>query len=474
MWKSALLGCILLSHAVAQTIPYEPNYVFGLSMPFVNRWQGAFALDLVPVRASRTGKVWFRQVPEGLLIFGRADGSAPQYAQSAEEMASRGYVGVWLSFAHEIAMPEIGWGNQFGLTNCRKDPRDKKAVADCTAWEARQQRYREQLRHVFVRHWQLAPGLAIETYASPAERASFGAAEVRGKPSFDTTISTDGSVYFEVLVHWSDLPPANTLELTSIQVAVEFRAGEQDWASTAKAARAGAAPELRELQFARPKRFTVSACGYPLQSLDYFGNGYPAWYLPQAEARVDDVFALQNMVAGYQVNPPETSPVRVRTHYFATAVGNGFVCGPRIRYVAGGNAFDFQAKTADPILDSKHLNTYRLPDGAYLIANGPRQDTFSRLGTGQCGACNTAEITIFRLSPAEGISVALSQRIVFDQIRDGDIRVSPDWQTVTLYQAGLNKAWTADRFCFNGKAYQACGSGPSTPPPEPRNFKLAQ
>jgi hypothetical protein len=54
----------------------------------------------------------------------------------------------------------------------------------------------------------------------------------------------------------------------------------------------------------------------------------------------------------------------------------------------------------------------------------------------------------------------------------GDIQLSPDWQSITVYRAQGDdvKKWSFKRFCFSGKTYNSCASVMSGPPPEPRQI----
>lgn len=165
---------------VAQTIPYEDRSRFGGSIPLANRWDGPLALELVPVTGGRIGKVWLRETDDGILILSRITGSRPRYARFPLEVNSRDHVDLWLVTASEVGMPDIGWGHQFGLTNCReyKGP-SLIGAEDCQSWAARQVEFRNLLRRLFVRHWELTPDVSYETYASSAYRDLLGYADHR-------------------------------------------------------------------------------------------------------------------------------------------------------------------------------------------------------------------------------------------------------------------------------------------------------
>src|SRR5271165_7166655 len=116
--------------AAAQTIPYQSNYRFGLPEP--GTFEGPFSLDLKPSQGSPTGKVWFRETDDGIVIFSRVNFRLLHYARFPKELHSREHVGVWLAAAPQVAMPDVGWANQFGSMTCdsyRKETTN--TVEDC-------------------------------------------------------------------------------------------------------------------------------------------------------------------------------------------------------------------------------------------------------------------------------------------------------------------------------------------------------
>ena len=444
-------------------------------------------MDLVPVAGGPGGKVWLRQTPDGILIFGRITGGRLEYAGFPAEMGPRAYVGIWLAASRDVEMPELGWGNQFGLTNCKDiDNPPRGSLEGCQSWEARQLKYREQLRRVFVRHWKLAPGVSFETDASEAyrnalafmsdrDRLDFAKLEPRGGPLMDLWD-------FEIFIRWSDFPPANLLKISKIYFALDLCEPDHPCSSTSPNRKDGDPSTFRELALERPKVSSTSPCGHPLEEEDLDLNRHPAWYFPNAEGRADDTFALENYIGGYQYNPEGVSPIPVWKHYFSKSLGTAeVVCGPDLRYVAGEDIYFFD-DPFDAIIDENHLETRDLADGAHLLRSGPTVGTYSPLGNGFCGACPTADLTIYHLSPATGITVAFQERLVLDgqHTADGDIQVAPDWRTVTVYRSAPTSSadqkdgeevWSSKRYCLSGVEYEECGDGPSTPPPSPRQIQ---
>ena len=171
MLRVFLILVVVMWTAAAQTIAYQPGYRFGT---YVVGPPEPWGLDLVPAKTGgREGKVYFRQTDDGILINGHVTGTPPNYARFPAEMGTREYVGISIALSDRVNMPEFGWGNHWGLTNCKAVeavplPDRRAGWEDCRPWEARQAKYRDQLRRLFVRHWQISPQVSIETYASDA------------------------------------------------------------------------------------------------------------------------------------------------------------------------------------------------------------------------------------------------------------------------------------------------------------------
>lgn len=263
-----IAGWMILWQAAAQTIPYAANYHFGGHIPSANGWGGPFALDLVPVAGGRGGKVWLRQTPDGILVFGRITGGRLEYAGFPAEMGSRAYVGIWLAASRGVEMPELGWGNQFGLTNCKGiDNPPRGSLEGCRSWEARQLKYREQLRRVFMRHWKLAPGVSFETDATEAYRNALAFMSDRDRLNFAKLEPRGGPLMevgdFEIFIRWSDFPPVNLLDISKIYFALDLCEPDHPCASTSPNRKDGDPSTFRELTLERPKVSSISPCGHP-------------------------------------------------------------------------------------------------------------------------------------------------------------------------------------------------------------------
>jgi hypothetical protein len=471
-----VIGLAVVVHASAQTVPFEAHYQFGGLVPFANRWEGPWSLDLVSTPGGRTGKVWLRETPDGLLIFARFAGGPPKYARFPAEMGQRDYVGVWLSASPGVEMPAVGWGNG----GCRGVSPSHDAGEECDDLEARQTRYREQLQRLFARHWKLTPAATFEDYASSAYRdvlayvpngvqTTFVKLEPSGGPRFQAADST-GFSYFEVFVKWSDFPPANTLNLSKIYFALDLCGQDGAGGSTSPGGKEGDPPTFREFPLERPLIANVSPCNFPL-TVDAAGNSHPGWYFPTADGHVNDVFTLQSSFRDYPHIPWGLSPVPTWTHYFSKSVSKReVVCGPDLRYAVDGKVAAFKGT-----LDADHLSVRANADGTHLLMTGPTVGPYGLKG--QCGSCPNVDFTIYHLSPANGVSIDFqtSFRLDIPGPTDGDIRVSSDWRTVTVYKlmdpARDPSGWSSERYCLSGTTYEDCGPGPSTAPPNPRIVK---
>lgn len=478
-----IAGLMSVHGSYAQTIPYT-KFKFERNS-FADLREPANALDLVPVHGGSTGKVWFLETDEGILVLGKVNVNRPRWARFPMEFRTAQYVDVWLAASKDVEMPEIAWGNQFGYTNCKYyNPKTVPPGAeDCAVWSARQVSYRDQLRRLFVREWRLAPNVSTEVFASTAygevlAYANDGDRLMLSKlhPSGNAYLlesDSSGFFYFQAFMRWSDFPPAPTLELARIYLAVEVHDGDAEYSSTAPARKGGEPATFNQFDLARPFVSHVSACEYPLTGFDSYDHEQSAWYIPSADGHPQDTFILANDVTGYQYSPAGLSPIPFWSHHFSKNLGNGnIVCGPNLKYVSGEK--DYGSKY---FIDEHHFSTHKLPGGSYLLRSGPVWESYSRFGSGQGGSDPTARVSIFHLIPADGIEEVLSEelRLDYSETVDGDIQFSPDWKIVTVYRAttedpNSKAVWTSNRYCWLANTYKDCESGSPGPPPKPRQL----
>ncbi len=426
---------------------------------------------------NRSGTVWFRETDTGILIFARFSGGAPVWARSAIEMKQRDHVDIWLRTSLKVEMLEIGWGNQFGFETCDTYAGPRRIGAeDCKTWSARQQEYRKPLERLFERLWHMAPRVSGEErattalteallYATNFEQEALSRLAPRAVPVLDATEGV-GFSYFETVIPWDAFPPADTLSLDRIYVAIDIAHGNKLSATTAPRSAPGETPRLDALSLAKPHVSRLSGCSYPLDSDEKHG-----WYFPARSSTVSSSFALENQRHGYAYDPEGLSPLPVWTSYFEKPVGKTeFVCGPDLKYSANGRLFE-----SDGYVHEDTLTFRALEGGRHVLKSGPVYGTLSPFGAGECGSCPTASLTMFILDPATGVTEAFDDTVMAGQFEtDGDIQLSPDWRTITVYRMkGIEPGpagWSFERYCLSGDEYAPCGSGPSGPPPKPRQI----
>ena len=471
-----ILFVLLTSLAEAQSIPYrDGTFRPGMSIGAVAPKD---AVDLISPTGASVGKVWFEQWKDSVVVFGSISPGNLEWARFPLELQSRAHVNLWLATAESVPMPEIGWGSQFGLIDCAEyRATTVNPAEDCDTWSARQVLYREQLRRLFVREWQIASDVSTEVFATAAyrqvlafatnsERDAFSRLEPKNSPIMEVGVGTRVSG-FQIAIPPDSLPPTSTLELGSLRLVVELADGEKILGSTSPAQATGDPSTFRRLVLARPIRSRITSCDDPLTESTWFQKDLPAWYLHSARA---DTMILANVEAGYRYAPTGLSPFPIWTHHFTMDLGNGnVVCGPHLRFVSNGKRWEF-----DGTIDENQLKTLQLTDGSWILKSGPTLGSYSPFGSGRCGACATWRLSMFHLDPGSGITRAFSGEFVIDNPEDdGDIQISTDWKTIIIFRgkAGLDGklAWTSERFCLSGTQYASCGAG-SGPPPEPRQI----
>jgi hypothetical protein len=130
---------------------------------------------------------------------------------------------------------------------------------------------------------------------------------------------------------------------------------------------------------------------------------------------------------------------------------------------------------SDLIVDEgARLEVKMLADGDRLIKDGPRV-WMSYYGSGQCGACPRAGITIYYEDKSSGKLLRALDHVgvVEGEGSDIDYTVSDDWQRVELYEGkGDTLSWTQTSFCLRSgdRKYQECGHKNNVQPPNPRTL----
>jgi hypothetical protein len=462
-------------------------------------------------KGARPGRVWIRNVGDGLLIVGDIQGGPADFPRDQNSLFSKDHVEIWLAAGVDPILPAIGWGNQFGQTqlpdgaaSCSDpdteqgssmfDTSSPKSLLACREWAAKQQTYRRYFQRLFMRQWILAPGYAVESFATPAfqqissdfaglydgsiEDESPDALKPGGTPKSWFSKSPKGYT-FQVLIPYSIFPPLPSLNVSDLRLLVDVfsaaPAGQKSGAySSSSPSRIWADPAtFNHLVLNPPRVFQMTPCGMPLTGRDVYGTERDAWFIPQpkrAGAYQSDAFLIVNEAGGYWYDPKGLSPIVHPVHDFWTAPGPAeWVCGPQLTHTK-----DDHSVTFDKRIDSDGLATRRLANGDLLVKSGPFVDIVSRFGAGQCGNCSFTELEIFRITPDDKLDVALKLGNTLMGMApfplEEDFSISPDWSQITDFQEspdenGDDGPWSSTMYCLQDSRYAECGRQSNIAPP---------
>jgi hypothetical protein len=474
-----------------------------------SEWAGrAPDLKLEPKgKGAREGSVWIAQSPQGVIVAGEVLGPLASFARDAVGMPNGDHVEVWVSLVDSIPWPPVGWGHQFGpvlLENadaCEKPDTDGNDppfgagaadVAECRRWYSQQASYRRKLERLFTRQWQIAPGVAVETFATPALEAMINEEKAEAQalvpsvlPQAHFDVGRPGGYGFEILVPWSALPPADQLALDRLNIMIDVFSPGRDgkygpFATTAPSRAWGQPRTFNTLALVPPRTYRLGACGLPLEADDtYEPVKLPGFFLPGDGVELDTFFTLENVAAGYQYRPENPSPGIVLNRVFSRSLtSNMTVCGPTLAVRRGNGTLiqhDMQV--------SANLRATKA-DGGWLLANGPNEGMFNRFGTGVCGACPTIELSVmFIPDEAKPAVMAFAGSWLIEDPdldsggRNARVRVAEDQRTIEVWEAApvrdaksgdlLDAAWTYSRHCYqpSRNEFQPCGREEGRPPP---------
>lgn len=502
----------------------ETKQVFNAAAPDI--FEGTPQLELSPqTPGAPRSKVYVRKNSQGLIIAGSVTGTAPRVAKNAAEVMRNEHLEIWLSVTANPDMPPIGWGNQFadidlpkGEASCDEWAKDKDqgpgtdvTPDQCREFVRKQNSYRAYFKRLFVRQWQLAPGAALETFATASyqtiqERFAQGTNEstqdilpVLLKPVDEAppaTFKAGPSGYdFEVLVPWNAFPPSADETLRDISLLVEAYgpapAGKRfgPYATSAPGRQYGNAATFNQFRFEVAREYELTPCDYELVGLDIHDEPTKALFLPANSDLISDVFILENYKRGYAYAPTGLSPRTRPTHFFWKKVAdNEYVCGPILRYKKGEQVKDLEItqneNTFQVIVDEDTgFDARRLSNGTVLMKDGPRE-VWSKYGSGQCGACPRGYAAVYTLSSDLKIKRVFDvEDVVGNEISDMDIQFSPDWSRIGVYrfktdwipnQAAKAPTWRDQSYCLKDDNYEQCGPEGHDPAPEPRTLKFEQ
>jgi hypothetical protein len=415
-------------------------------------------------------------------------------------------VAVWLASPEEPELPPIGWGHQFGGERLDSDAdcdrhessniyeSTEQVRAACRSWYHAQEEHREAVAQLFARRWEIDAKGVVETLATSAydalsEPAREAIRPLRPESSAPVVLGSVGSVAHAIRIPWSAFPPMRSLDLNAIALRVDVTTTTDpsvrcttSWLAAAGPADAPFRATLSRVALAHPRHSVLTPCRYePRQAL--VGHGPErafeepsadavVYYVPGPSLDVRRVIVVDNQAAGYQYLPNEESfsPIASTAEFTVQPIGHGGVlCGPRLAYADAERVVRAEYV---PYADVRPL-VKRLSDAAILVRYGPYA-SYSFYGSGQCGACPRAELTIYRLDvrPPPTLSEVFGLVDVVDSgMADLDVRVSPDWRTITVLTTVTsddeNDAWTAVEHHWRGTTYVA-SHGVQVPPPRER------
>lgn len=508
------------AHRIGQSTIVPRDFLFDGD---VKEWQ-ATAPTFVLTKyqpLGREGNIWIGRAEQGLIVAGKIRGDKPRWPQSPDQMALTDHIEVWLSDVNEPELPSIGWGNQFGNevltseTDCirfksqetRRSNED--AVKECTSWYKAQLKYRKAVSKLFVRQWQIAPALTVETYSSPAFlsfdqdiQKKLSLLKPSGSPEVKVleAAGKDHSYSFEMVIPWNAFPPLKPLQLKNIRIMVDvFSPGKGErkygaFSSTSPNRKYGQVQTFNTLTL-KSRDYYLTPCNYELPNSDpvialdpsvRYLSASPAaqlYFLPTENLDLRTLLLLDNEVHGYQYNPDpkSNSPIVHSVNFFTLQITpQELICGPRLAYVKDGAVYKWQNFVID---SQKFFDARKQGDGSTLVKEGPRV-FYSYYGSGQCGACPRVLLNIYHIDTKNKVA---SEAFTYEgmtqtEISDIDIHVSEDWKTVTIFEehsnydtgnGGERNRWTKSDYCLDLTAgeYNACGSQDPSPSPSLRVLK---
>jgi hypothetical protein len=463
-------------------------------------------ITLIPHgEGARNGHLWIRNLGFALLIAGEVYGEAPDFPKNQNWILSKDHIEVWLAAGTDVAMPVIGWGNQFdqnefpkGPDSCADFGKDDRGSADaiaakqkkCRDWVATQQRYRPVFKRLFTRQWLLTDYYSVESYATPAYEAitrNFASDQSRYSEEVPDMLKPQGKVQmwvsqawvshdrpaytFQIEIPYTSFPPLPTLELRDLRLMVDVFSPAPPGKkmgpfSTSSPLRVFGKPETFNWIRLDPARtFQMTPCAIGLTGTDKYRDEHPGWFIPHASESTgwqSDAFILVNESHGYAYDPDGLSPVVRRIHNFWHVIGTGeWVCGPDLAYRKGEEGFDAK----------------RLPDDTLLIKSGPRVYG-SEFGSGQCGACPRVDMRIFAVNKDLKLHKALDLGGIIDTNgQSEDFSLRDDWLKVIQFEEapendkGEFGPWSSTTWCLKDLEYEKCEEKQNVQPPSPPLLK---
>lgn len=443
-----------------------------------------------PPSAGRPLRVWFAESADGLIIAGQAGGPPPGFAATPGDLPRADHLFLWIALADDVPLPKIGWSNPVGAVELESADDcarledfagEPLAVAGCKAWHGEQVAYRRAFRRLFARAWRMAPGIAVETLATPAfasldpaRREALQPLAPKGRPVAGFAPVAGNGYGFEVVVPWDALPPAASLDIARLRVGIEAVTPAPASAATAAAPWSAEAGHVVRLD--PPRRWRIGRCAYPLEAADAWEQQrLPAYFLPTAGSEVDWVFVVENPPIDARTDLEAASPVVSVVRFFGREIAPAVVvCGPPLAVRRGAEQSFEKTTTLRP-----GFRVQAVADG-WLLADGPYLGVPRHIG-GDCGGCPAVSLQVLFLPKAVApavIAFAESWPLDDDGGEGGDAvqgRVSIDaamttihvWEAERSEGATVTPVWTRIRYCYDGVShlFAECGRTPGSPPP---------
>jgi hypothetical protein len=467
---------------------------------------------------ARTGRVWLAQFPQGLVLAGSVNGPAPRFAQSLSEMPNGDHVEVWIAISENVPLPPIGWHDRFGPHQLNEaSDCDVSAIEGdyCRAWFAEQVRHRRRFPRLFVRQWQLAPGVAVETYAKPAFEAITESLERLHRGNIEQAVDEalqillpqqlpearfakpSGEGYsFEVMVPWKALPPSDRLTIDRLLLLVEvFLPGEVgrygSFSTSSEARQYGRVDTMNRVALTPQRRWRLARCGYTLESYDFWGwqalyvelvpefwnqlnpkpSKLPSYFMPNGNEQIDDIFVLDNQYIDFHTAPTGLSPVINPTKLFSLELAPGvFACGPELA-VRRGEALTLSAVGIVPESRAQEV------PGGWLLALGPYKEVAGIAGEGHCGACEEMRLNMIFIPVGDRPSVSAfrARGLECGCCSVGycidDITLADDFRTINIMEGNdfYDSNTTLRRLCFKTSTHEFVECGQPTEEISPPN-----